>query len=190
MATESETPTQAGSLWSDWDAEQQFSRNPWLTVSPTFLLNYSCGWAWVRQSERARHLTLQIQSHWQLLARHPGSSHPVHLKNTHSLYPCAALSHQHEINYIFQTKDCASHSLLLQAASSAKLLCGPDVELPKKTLIYTVKPSSSTKSLMLYRLCPNFHADCHALSHYINIQSEETFKWLCMCSSPNVYCWH
>lgn len=95
MAPESEAQNQAGSLWSDWYAEQQFSRNPWLRVTPTFLLNYSRGWAWVRQSERASHLTLQIEPHWQFLARHPGSSHPVRLMNTHSLHPCAGSSRQH-----------------------------------------------------------------------------------------------
>lgn len=30
----------------------------------------------------------------------------------------------------------------------------------------------------------NFHASCHTLSHYINIQSKETLKLLCMCSPP------
>lgn len=51
---ESETGKQAESLCSDWDAEQQFSRNSWLTDSPTFLLNNSYVWVWVRKRDREK----------------------------------------------------------------------------------------------------------------------------------------
>ena len=41
-------------LWPDWDAEQQFSRISWLTVSRTFPLNYSYVRVWVRRRGRER----------------------------------------------------------------------------------------------------------------------------------------
>lgn len=138
-----------GGLWSNSDAEQ-FSRSPWRTVSPTFPLNYSCGWAWVRQRERARHPAVQVQSGWQLLAL------AVHLLSAW-LIPTVSLLVYHTSTRLTTSFSKPGTALLMLLSyrfvhvlgnifrAGGGFPCAAGADPPWKPLIYAVKPSRGTK---------------------------------------------